>query len=84
MKTATHISRLFNDNGTCFFSMGLELESLCGQIAETVVYGMDPVDRRYVFHDGSVITVTGSFWDLGYDGCWCWQGLGHEVGCPHA
>jgi len=34
---------------------------------------------RAVFADGSAITVSGgAAWDIGYAGCWCWQGNGHE------
>jgi hypothetical protein len=34
---------------------------------------------RAVFADGSAITVSGgAAWDLGYAGCWCWAGHGHE------
>jgi hypothetical protein len=28
--------------------------------------------RRYTFDDGSIITVAGSAWDLGYPDCFCW------------
>jgi hypothetical protein len=34
---------------------------------------------RAVFPDESAITVSGyAAWDIGYAGCWCWQGNGHE------
>jgi hypothetical protein len=35
---------------------------------------------RYTFADGSVITISdGAAWDLGYHGCWCWRGAGHDT-----
>ncbi len=36
---------------------------------------------RWVFPDGSVLTVAGGGWDLGFPGCFCWRGAGHPDGC---
>lgn len=36
---------------------------------------------RWQFPDGSVITTAGDAWDLGYAGCLCWQGVGHDGRC---
>ncbi len=33
---------------------------------------------RAVFADDSALTVGVLGWDIGYAGCWCWQGNGHE------
>lgn len=30
--------------------------------------------RRYTFGDDSVITVAGDGWDIGFTGCFCWEG----------
>lgn len=35
---------------------------------------------RHVLRDGSVITVAGDAWDLGFAECYCWQGEGHTCG----
>ena len=37
----------------------------------------------YDLPDGSVITVAGGGWDLGYPECTCWRGTGHADDCPH-
>lgn len=36
---------------------------------------------RYQFRDGSVVTVAGDAWDIGYPDCSCWQGVGHDERC---
>lgn len=36
---------------------------------------------RYTVPDGSVLTMSGDSWDLGYPGCFCWQGVGHDAVC---
>ena len=30
--------------------------------------------HRLTFADGSVITIAGSAWDIGFTGCFCWEG----------
>jgi hypothetical protein len=35
----------------------------------------------HTFADGSVITVAGDAWDLGFPTCYCWQGAGHDDRC---
>jgi hypothetical protein len=35
-------------------------------------------EYRAIFADGSALTVCGGAWDIGYAGCWCWAGHGHE------
>jgi hypothetical protein len=40
--------------------------------------GASSDEWRAVFPDGSAITVSGGAWDIGYAGCWCWAGHGHE------
>jgi hypothetical protein len=33
---------------------------------------------RAVFTDDSALVVGVGGWDIGYAGCWCWAGNGHE------
>ena len=40
--------------------------------------------QRHTFGDGSCITVAGECWDIGFDGCFCWQGDGHDDECDAA
>jgi hypothetical protein len=39
---------------------------------------------RFTFNDGSIITVAGGAWDLGFADCYCWAGAveqeGHRCG----
>jgi len=39
---------------------------------------------RFTFDDGSIITVAGDAWDLGFADCYCWAGAveqeGHQCG----
>jgi hypothetical protein len=39
---------------------------------------------RFTFDDGSIITVAGGAWDLGFADCYCWAGAveqeGHRCG----
>lgn len=59
------------------------LGTLCDALAEgTRDDGFDVV--AYDFADGSVITIAAGAWDLGYPGCFCWQGAGHKDDCPVA
>ena len=36
---------------------------------------------RYTLPDGSVITIDGSVWGLGYPGCYCLRSAGHVDNC---
>ena len=39
---------------------------------------------RLTFSDESVITVAGSAWDLGFTGCFCWEGCpDDDCGADH-
>ena len=33
---------------------------------------------KYIFVDGSVLTVAHDVWDFGYEECMCWHGAGHD------
>lgn len=52
------------------------IETRGGDISQN---GFDKTAYRFI--DGSVITVAGDGWDLGYEGCYCWRGVGHREGC---
>jgi hypothetical protein len=60
----------FNLNGR---NLVEECEKLCIQRKRNEKADM----TKYVFEDGSVITVASSGWDIGFLDCWCWQGEGH-------
>jgi hypothetical protein len=36
--------------------------------------------RSYEFSDGSVITVAGEAWDIGFPDCFCWAGAVEQEG----
>ena len=80
MTRAEAISALLHDDGQCWESDdGRGLDELCSEHTRRDVHGRDTY--RYVFSDGSVITVAGDGWDLGYAGCYCWHGAGHHEDC---
>ena len=78
--TAEKISEKFSNDGQCFTNAaGEELDDVCEAHTRPDYrdgYGTDTY--RYTFDDGSVITIAGDGWDLGYPGCYCWQGVGHD------
>lgn len=83
MADAQRFSKLFDDDGQTFMTKD-------GQSISDVAERMG-ADRerehekcRYTFPDGSIITVAGDGWDLGYPDCWCWQGAGHHEDCEDA
>lgn len=81
MTTAETISKLFGDNGQVFTSRdGLELDEACAQ-AGGRREKRDGGSVRWLFSDASAITVHGDAWDIGFAGCWCWQGVGHDERC---
>lgn len=90
MKTSTarRISELLDNDGQCWETTdGRSLDALCREERVTVAYrGGDPGSDtyRYDFADGSVITVAGGGWDLGYPDCYCWQGAGVDAGHTNA
>jgi len=87
VNTAQTISALLNDDGQVFAAAdGRTLEDLTEAHGATITTPNGAWDSptpngawaRYVFGDGSVITVVGNGWDLGYPDCYCWQGVGHN------
>ena len=81
MTTAETICRRFRDDGTIFYdAAGVSLERACELAgADEEADGFDRF--RYTFPDGSVITVAGEAWDLGFSACYCWQVGGHTNDC---
>jgi hypothetical protein len=86
MKTkANRIAALFEDNGRFFeLADGRTLPALCEGAAIEIARdasGLWGKPVRYVFEDGSAITVAGDAWDIGYADCFCWAGIGHSEDC---
>ena len=68
--TAQEIANLFNNDGSRFEAAdGTELEDVIDSESDdyTVQHDEDNGTHRYIFHDGSVLTVEyGSGWDFGF------------------
>jgi len=82
--TAQEITaRLHDDGSRLATDDGRHIEDMladAGADRETSPAEYDLI--RYTLPDGSVLTVrAGAGWDLGYAGCWCWQGAGHDEEC---
>jgi hypothetical protein len=84
--------RFGNDGERWEDEKGENIAEVCAQICDmnagvhqwkcTYVPGITVCDSyRFVFDDGSVITMHGGAWDLGYRQCWCWEGAGHGDDC---
>lgn len=86
MTTAEQVSELFDNDGQCFESdpaadgEPVSLAAACER-AGGRRERRDGDGERYTFPDGSAITIHGDAWDLGFVGCWCWQGAGHDARC---
>ncbi len=79
MTIAKQISKELDNDGQKFETDdGRTLDYLCW-MQHTRCYGQGIDVYRYVFPDGSVITVCGDAWDFGYAGCFCFQSVGHEA-----
>jgi len=59
---------------------GRSLDEVADEHGAEPVYGYTH-GYKLVFCDDSIVTVTGSVWDLGYEECWCLRGAGHEDDC---
>lgn len=94
--TAERVADLLENNGDQFVSVrGLCLADECGWHGATHSwrdYGTIE-RRRFVFGDGSALTVvqgmpphgdrSNAWWDLGYADCYCWDSEGHILpDCP--
>ena len=74
--TADKIAAALGNDGTMWHTTdGLSLDELAGALSgELEQHPTKPDTCRWIFPDGSVITVAGEAWDLGFATCWCWQG----------
>jgi hypothetical protein len=72
------IAAALGHDGTCWATPdGVVLDDLIDLHGGRITVSHD--SWRAVFADGSAITVSGgAAWDIGYAGCWCWAGHGHE------
>jgi hypothetical protein len=87
MTTAQQIAEQFGNDGQKWADeRGNGLEVVCADHGATAEWQHGDLcgSVRYTFPDGSIITVAGDGWDLGYAGCFCWQGAGHQDSCPYA
>ena len=77
MTTAGRIADLFGPDGQAF-------ETASGQTFDDVCKDAggersgDAEVYKYIFVDGSVLTVAHDVWDFGYEECMCWHGAGHD------
>ena len=86
MKTdAERMARRFNDDGHNFTANGVTLDDACRSAGARREWRNGPgTDTyRWRFADGSVITIAGAAWDLGFSDCYCWQGGGHSDECEN-
>lgn len=85
MTQAQQIADLFSNDGQVWATdTGRSLDSVCIDFGGVKVYGKEGRDwdfYKYNFADGSAIRIAGGCWDIGYSGCFCWAGIGHDEGC---
>lgn len=85
MTTAQRISAALLDNGAPWkTSDGRSFNDLIYEHEHARDIEPNGKAVRYVFMDGSTITVAQGVWDLGYEHCFCWQGTEHMTGCEAA
>ena len=79
--SAQQISDRYKNDGQCFIDTdGGEIEDACASSGQTE---KNDAWTRFTFPDGSVITVAGDGWDLGFECCHGWQGAGHSSDCEN-
>ena len=88
---AQHISAALGDDGQQWRTRPTDgtdshtLDDLVAQHGGASVAWRDGVRTgdtvQMSFADGSVITVAGAAWDLGFPGCFCWAGC-PDTSCP--
>lgn len=79
--TAQTIAARFGGDGQCWEDgSGRHISDVCGDETRSERHDGHEMDR-FVFEDGSAITLAGGAWDFGYADCWCWRGAGHTDGC---
>ncbi len=79
-RIAASIAERFNHDGHIFQTVAGEyLDSVCGGQAIRVDEGFGK--KRFIFQDGSAITIGDGRWYLGFEHCFCGLGDGHFPGC---
>ncbi|HIJ82972.1 MAG: hypothetical protein HW380_3581 [Magnetococcales bacterium] len=79
---ATTIAQRFNNDGHAFQTVqGESLDGLCGSQAVRVDEAFGK--KRFIFNDGSAITVGHGHWYLGFAHCFCVRAEGHFQGCDN-
>ncbi|MBF0139092.1 MAG: hypothetical protein HQL74_02305 [Magnetococcales bacterium] len=79
-RIAASIAERFNHDGHVFQTVAGEyLDSVCGGQAIRVDEGFGK--KRFIFQDGSSITIGDGRWYLGFEHCFCGLGDGHFPGC---
>lgn len=70
MTTAEKVASMFFSTHEFATHESMSLEIACRSNGARV-YDENGYGRKFVFEDLSVITQIGTFWDIGYLGCWC-------------
>ena len=81
MTTAERISARYGDDGQCWVDGdNVTIDDACAAERGVTIDERPGTSGtvRYTFSDGSVLTIAGDGWDLGFPGCYCWQGAGHD------
>jgi hypothetical protein len=82
MNLAKRLSARFRDDGQRFRDdSGVNIEDALREMGARLDRDDASDSNRWTLADGSVVTVSGGGWDLGYAGCFCWQGEGHASDC---
>ena len=82
MNRAEKIAAKFSDGMEFTGDDGSDLEDVCLNVAGGCMALDCGNASRYVFDDGSSITISGDEWDIGYPDCMCFRGAGHSPDCP--
>ncbi|MBF0132209.1 MAG: hypothetical protein HQL75_06440 [Magnetococcales bacterium] len=76
---ATIAQRLNHDDRVFQTAQGESLAALCGERSVRVEEAFGK--KRFIFKDGSAITMGDGRWYVGFEHCFCHRGDGHFQGC---
>jgi hypothetical protein len=85
--TADYIAAMLHGDGQVYQADdGRSLDELCYEAGGALTYrdGHGTDVSRYMFADGSAITVSGTAWDIGRPCCYAWASVDHEDSCEAA
>ena len=83
MTIAEQIASQYDDDGQIFADFdGTEIEDVCRK--KSTLVDEDGDHQRFTFSDGSILTISGAAWDLGFPCCYGWQGGDHSDDCPNS